>query len=123
MVVKKTWQIKMEEKKMTKEEILEKSRKENANKDLYQMTVDMQAGRVAAIAAALFALVVYLVELVMLGRNNYALWAVVTIMNSSISVYKVVKLKDKKYIFTAIAWILTSVLLIAAMINSFVAGA
>ena len=73
----------MEEKKMTKEEILEKSRKENANKDLYQMTVDMQAGRVAAIAAALFALVVYLVELVMLGRYNYALWAVVTIFTMS----------------------------------------
>lgn len=62
---------------MDKEEILEKSRKENKNQDIYEKDVIIQGNRYACIAAAVFATVFFVVQ-ILIGRGmNYGLYAVV----------------------------------------------
>ncbi len=66
---------------MNREEILEKSRRENKNQDVYEQEVLKQSNEVAAFVMVLLAAVFWLVQIFTDGGINYGLWALVFAQN------------------------------------------
>lgn len=62
---------------MNREEILERSRKENKNQDIYEKEIIIQGNRYACIAAAVLATVFFVIQIFTGGGMNYGLYAVV----------------------------------------------
>lgn len=62
---------------MNKEEILERSRKENKNQDIYEKEVIIQGNRYAYIAAGVLATIFFVIQIFTGGDMNYRLYAVV----------------------------------------------
>lgn len=62
---------------MNKEEILEKSRKENKNKDIYEQEILKQGNAVANFVMILLATVFFVVQIFTGGGINYGIYAIV----------------------------------------------
>ena len=60
---------------MKREEILEKSRKENAGQDLYEKEIVREGGEVGIYVVLIMALVLFLIEMYVNDRARYELWA------------------------------------------------
>lgn len=86
---------------MNQSEILEKSRKENRNQDLFEMEVLKEAGRAGSITAFLLSSAIFLLE-VSLGRGmNYGLYAVCFSILAATFLVKAVKMKRRHEILLA----------------------
>lgn len=62
---------------MNREEILEKSRQENKNKDVYEQELVKEGGNYGAMVAALLASIFFIVQIFVGLGQNYGLYAVV----------------------------------------------
>ena len=62
---------------MNKEEILEKSRAENKNKDIYEQEILKQANSSAVIVMMVLATVFFAVQIFVGGGTNWGIWALV----------------------------------------------
>ena len=92
--------------KMNKEQILEQSRREHKDQDLYEEEVLKSASNLAAISASVLAVIFFVVQLIVgLGRN-YGLFAIVFSILASVFVVKAIKRKKKHEIFVAVMYIL-----------------
>lgn len=87
---------------MTREEILAKSRKENKNKDMVAYETEKLAGRAAVVVAALLCGILYFIQLCNGGGVNFALWAVVIAMQTTIYIVKAIRTRQKIKILLAI---------------------
>lgn len=99
---------------MNKEDILEKSRKENKKKDAYELEVGYKAGTMAAILMVLLAFIYYSYEIFTGKGSNPAFYSLITIYNSAFYSYKAVKLEKgrKISIASAVLWSIVSIMLI-----------
>lgn len=99
---------------MKKEEILEKSRKENNNKDVYAVEVETKACKYAALAMVILAGVYYCYEIFMGKGMNSALYSLITLYCSILYGYKAAKIEKNRKLnaCSAIIWGLLSILLI-----------
>lgn len=101
---------------MKKEEILEASKKENKNKDMYEMQVEAKAGNIAAIGTILLAFIYFTYEIAIGKGTNYALYSIITIYNVILFGVKAIKIEKNRKInaTTSIIWGLLTITLILA---------
>ena len=94
---------------MNKDEILEKSRKEHKNQDVYEKSVDVKAGNIAAISAAVLCLILYGVQVFTGNGANYGMCAVLFMLQAADHTVKAVKLKRRQNIIFAVFYIAVTV--------------
>lgn len=99
-------------KKMKKEEILEKSRNENKNRDLYEQEVSKQSSTVAFIVMMILATVFLAAQIFTGGGTNYGFHAVV--FSGLMAAYWVKWLKLRQRLDLIVALAYTIVVLMAS---------
>lgn len=87
---------------MKKEEILERSRNENRNADLYEKEVLIQAGNVSAGVGTLMCAVLFITQALLGGGTNSGLWAIMMSMQAGAFAVKAFRLRRKSDIAWAI---------------------
>lgn len=99
---------------MKKEEILEASKKENKNKDIYALQVETKGANYAGITMLILAFVYYCYEIFTGKGSNPALYSVITVYNAILYGYKAIKIKDKRglSITTSVVWGLLTIMLV-----------
>ena len=105
---------------MNKEEILERSRKENNNQDLHEKEVLNQANRYSCIIAIVIATLFFVIQILVGGGINYGLYAVVFSMIMTSFWIKFIKLHRKHELFVAICYTIMVVLLSFAHIYNLI---
>jgi hypothetical protein len=105
---------------MNKEEILEKSRQENKNQDVYEKEVLRMGGNAGAVTAIALATIFFAIQVFVGEGMNYGLYAIVFSVLGTGFVVKAIKLKRKHEIAVAIAYILLTLLLSAAHIYNLI---
>lgn len=88
---------------MNKEEILEKSRAENKNKDVYEQEILKQASTSAVIVMMSLATIFFAAQIFVGGGKNWGLWALVFSANMTTFWVKYMKLRRKHELVMAIA--------------------
>ncbi|HIY01347.1 MAG TPA: hypothetical protein IAA26_05820 [Candidatus Blautia faecipullorum] len=91
---------------MNKDEILEKSRAENKNKDIYEQEVLKQASRSAVVVQMALATLFFVTQIFTGGGVNWGLWAIVFSANMTINWVKYFKLRRKYELVIAIFYTL-----------------
>ncbi len=86
---------------MDKEEILKRSRNENKNQDVYEKEVITKGGDYGAVAAAVLATVLFILQILLGQGMNYGLYAIVFVIPAVRFIYKAIKMKNKHEIFVA----------------------
>lgn len=89
---------------MNKEEVLEKSRAENKNKDIYEQEILKQANSSAVIVMTVLATVFFVVQIFVGGGTNWGIWALVFSANMTTLWVKYIKLRCKYELVMAIAY-------------------
>lgn len=89
---------------MNKEEILEKSRAENKNKDIYEQEVLKQANTIAVIVMLVLAAIFFAVQIFVGGGINWGIWALVFSGNMTTFWVKYIKFHRKNDFLFAIAY-------------------
>ena len=99
---------------MKKEEILEASKKENKNKDMYAIQVESKGATYAGISMLILALIFYSYEIFTGKGSNPAFYSIITIYNAVLYGYKAMKIENRRKlnIFTSITWGLLTLTLI-----------
>ena len=99
---------------MKNEEILEKSKKENKNKDIYALEVETKAANIAGIAIIILTAVYFTYEILSGKGTNYALYSLIALYNAIIYGYRAMKISHyrKINIFTSVIWSLLTILLV-----------
>ena len=98
---------------MKKEEILEKSKKDNKKKDIYALEVESKGANYAGITMLILAFIYYTYEIMQGKGSNPALYSIITIYNAVLYGYKAIKIKEKRglWIFTSVVWGLLTIML------------
>ncbi len=103
---------------MNKEEILEKSRNENRNKDIYELEVISEGQRIGGLVGIAVTLALISFESRALGTVNYGYLLIIAFANAGLRVYKAVKLK-KGETFCAVVWSAAAILIaVVFVLNS-----
>ena len=89
---------------MNKEEILEKSRAENRNKDIYEQEILKQASTSAVIVMMVLATIFFAAQIFVGGGMNWGIWALVFSANMTTFWVKYIKLHRKHELVMAIAY-------------------
>ena len=108
---KETWH-KKEGFFMKKEEILEMSRKENKNKDIYETQVEAKGCTYASLTMVILATVYYCYEIFTGKGQNYSFYSIIALYCFVLYGYKAIKIEKRRslHIFVSIIWGLTTVL-------------
>lgn len=109
---------------MEKEEILEKSRKENKNRDIFEKEVLKEGGKIGGIAAGILATLFFILQIAAGGGINYGLYAVVFSIPSAAFTVKAVRMRRRHEIAMSVFYTVFVLALSAAHIfNLFTAPA
>lgn len=95
---------------MNKEEILEKSRRENSQKDPYEMEINLKASQIGTICALILCFMLFVVQILAGGGMNYGLWGVIMAGSGGSSLYAGIKLKLKSRVWMGICYLIAAVL-------------
>ncbi len=101
---------------MDKDKILEMSRKENKNKDLYELEINKKGADVAAAAAIVTCLIFRIADSLLYHKENPILKCVIFSMFGAAMLYKGVKLKNKPRIIMGIITMLAAITIISTTI-------
>ncbi len=104
---------------MKKEEILEKSRKENKNKDMVTLQESYKGATYAAIAMVLLAFVYFTYEMLQGKGTNYALYSLICMYNAVLNGWLALKVKESKVlrIINFAIWGLLTIMLVLEYFN------
>lgn len=105
---------------MNKKEILERSRKENKNQDIFEKEVLQQGGNVGAMTAAILATVFFVIQIFVGKGMNYGLYAVVFSIPSAGFVVKAIRLKRRHEVIVAAIYIIATLMFSAAHIYNLI---
>jgi hypothetical protein len=105
---------------MNKEEILEKSREENKNQDIFEKEVLRDAGTIGAIVASILATIFFVIQIFVGGGMNYGLYAVVFSIPTTGFIVKSIRMKRKNEIWAAIIYTILTLALSAAHIYNLI---
>ena len=99
---------------MKKEEILEKAKVENKNKDYASIAVSNKGAYLAGLVMILLCAVYFSYEILTGKGTNYALYSLLAIYNTVLYGYQAIKSKEKRGIhtFTAVIWGVLTILLV-----------
>lgn len=89
---------------MNKEEILERSRKENKNQDIYEKEVIIQGNQYACMVAAVLATIFFVIQIFTGGGMNYGLYAVIFSMPMAGFWMKYKKIHRKHELLVAVCY-------------------
>lgn len=89
---------------MNKEDILEKSRKENKGNDEMERFVLSEAGKLASRVGMLVCCLVSLLQVVFTGRVSYESWMIYFSILGTLFVVKYLKLRQKHELWIAILY-------------------
>ncbi|HIR00090.1 MAG TPA: hypothetical protein IAB23_10520 [Candidatus Scybalocola faecavium] len=89
---------------MNKEEILEKSRQENKNKDIYEQEIIKQGNAVVTSVMVILATVFFIIQVFTGGGINYGLYAIVFCHSMVLSWMKWVKLRQHPQLALALLY-------------------
>lgn len=89
---------------MNKEQILEKSRKENKNQDLAELELKHNSERLAGLVAVVICFGFFVIEKGLLDRNSYGYYCIFTMYAAVEFIYKAVKTHKTNYILRAVLW-------------------
>ena len=97
---------------MKKEEILEKSRKENQKKDVFEIDVENKGSKLAGISLLLLASFYYCYEIITAQGENYSFYSMIALYCTVLYGYKAFKLEKnrKLYIFCSVIWLLVTII-------------
>lgn len=96
---------------MTKEEILEKSRNENQNKDVYDLEVQNKAARVAYFSVPVLCAVISIFQFIFEKTVSAGLWSVVFGMFSVTFLVKFIHMHKKHELIVFLCYLVICVLL------------
>ena len=99
---------------MKKEEILEKSRKENKNKDIYAIEIESKACKYAALSLIILATVYYIFEIFSGKGSNPAFYSMISLYCSIVYGAKALKIEKHRKLnaTSAIIWGILTIMLI-----------
>lgn len=90
---------------MNKEQILSASRKENQNKDIYELEVISKGQRIGGLVSICIAFLLMLIERAILDSGtNYGYFCIILSAGTALWIYKAVKLKRKHEMLLALLW-------------------
>lgn len=90
---------------MNKEEILQASRNENQNRDIYELEVISKGQRIGGLIGVSIAFILMLVEGILFENDmNYGYFLIIISSGAGLWIYKSLKLKRKHEIFLAAFW-------------------
>lgn len=89
---------------MNKKEILEKSRAENKNTDLYEQEILKQVSTSAVIVMMVLAIIFFVVQIFVDGGINWGIWALVFSANMTSFWVEYIKFRRKNKFLPAIAY-------------------
>lgn len=101
---------------MNKEEILERSRKENKNKDVYINEINTKGGNIAAIVGLILTTIIFIGEILLGFGMNYGLYGIVFSVTGTSNLYKALKLNTNK-IFPIFTLIMAITFIVAHIYN------
>jgi predicted membrane-bound spermidine synthase len=96
---------------MNKEEILEKSRMENKNKDLFEMELLREGRYIGSIVSVILATIFFVIQFLVGGGINYGLYAVIFAMIATVNIFKAIRMKKRFEIIIAVIQIIVVALL------------
>lgn len=106
---------------MNKEEILQASRSENKNKDIFELEVISKGQRIGGLIGLIIAFALMVVERVILeDGTNYGYFLIILSAASGLFIYKAVKLKKKHEILIAAIYIAMSVYAAVMVVLGFI---
>ena len=106
---------------MNKEEILQASRNENQNKDIYELEVISKGQRIGGLIGISVTFVLMLVERAILDIGmNYGYFLIILSAGTGLWIYKAVKLKKKHEIFLAVLWGMFAIYAAVMVVLSFI---
>lgn len=106
---------------MNKEDILQASRNENQNKDIFELEIISKGQRLGGLIALCMAFVLLLLERVILDNGtNYGYLCIILSAGTGLWIYKAVKLKRKHEIFLAALWSILAVYAAVMVILGFI---
>jgi hypothetical protein len=95
---------------MNKEEILQASRDENQNKDIYELEIIRKGQRIGGLLAICIAFILISVDRIRYDAGtNYGYFMILTASAAGMFIYKVIKLKRKHEILVATIWTLATI--------------
>ena len=94
---------------MDKNEILEKSRKENSKQDEFAKDVNKKCSMIGMISVAIVCFSLLTIEPLFGKEINEGYGVILTTVNVSMWLYKGIKLKDKHYIIISMIWLLATI--------------
>ena len=99
---------------MKKEEILEKSRKENKKKDVYKIEVESKGCKIAVLCMVILISFYYCYEIITEKGQNYTLYSLISLYCTVLYGYKGLKLEKRRklYIFCSVTWGFVTIMLI-----------
>ena len=91
---------------MKKEEILEMSRKENKNKDIYEIDVENKGSKIAGILMLILSTTYYCYGIFKGDGQNYSFYSLISIYCTALYGYKAIKLEKRRilHITCSILW-------------------
>ena len=105
---------------MEKDEILEKSRKENKNQDLFEKEVSQKGGNIATIVAAIIGTIFYVIQILVGSGENYGLYAVVLSIPATGYMVKAIDMKKKRDLIISILYIIAVLFFSIIHINNLI---
>jgi len=99
---------------INKDEILAKSRKENKDKDLFKIEVQVNAGYVGSITAILLATVFFVTQILLGGGFDFGLYAIIFSVPAAGFIVKAIRLKRKRDIVLSVIYTLATLILSVA---------
>lgn len=106
---------------MNKEEILQASRSENKNKDIFELDVIRKGQRIGGLMGLIIAFALMCVERIILeDGTNYGYFLIILSAASGLFIYKAVKLKKKHEILIAALYVAMSVYAAVMVVSGFI---
>lgn len=107
---------------MKKEEILEKARNENKQKDLAVIEIERKGAMYAAISILLLSTVYYISGIFITGKSNYGWYSIIALYCTIVYGYKGIKEKKKLSIITSIIWLLVTIITTYSYFDSMISS-
>ena len=89
---------------MNKDEILAMSRKDNENKDPYELDIANKANHFAGMGMAIVVFILYVANLIVKGEQNYGIWSIMAVSMAVRYVYTGKKLEKKDHLTLGVLW-------------------
>ena len=80
---------------MKREEILEKSRRENKNRDLAEIEIQTKAVKLAALGLLILSTIYFVLEIVFNNKTNYGWYSMIALYCAIAYGYKGIKMKKR----------------------------